>query len=81
MHESARKWNAIYVIYLLEISGANKLSLFDVLLQDPYIFHSKQRESFYFPRLPQFKLAFWDCYVRNLGLAHAKFQLTYATIP
>ena len=47
----------------------------------PYIFHSKQRESFYFPRLPQFKLAFWDCYVWNLGLAHAKFQLTYAIIP
>ena len=48
MHVSARQWNAINVINLLEISGANKLSVFDVyhrapILYESYIFTTKTR--------------------------------------
>jgi len=56
MHESVNLRNTIIVIYLLEISGANKLSLFDVKFFEPPMdrkyFTTKKRDAVNFPRLP-----------------------------
>ena len=67
MHESARKWNAIYVIYLLEISGANKLSLFDVLFRDPLYISQQKTRVILFSTIASIKLAFWACFVQTFN--------------
>ena len=52
MHESALQWNAINVINLLEISGANELSFFVCFIWEPLYISQQKRESFSFPWLP-----------------------------
>ena len=64
MHESALQWNAINVINLLEISGANELSFLCVIFGSPYIFHNKNVSPF----------LFHDCLIAVSSYMWAKLQ-------